>query len=199
MAQLQAHLLAQLRIQIGQRLIEQHHGRAAHQSAGNRHALLLPPGQLRSAACGELAQPHHLERFGDAALALGRGNRRHLQRKRHVLPHAHVWPHGVRLEHHGDVAGVGGYVNGPACVKHLDRADTDRTVRWRFEASHAAQGGRLAAAARAEQRHELAFFHAQRNPPYRRLPCARIGERQVADVKHGSITPCVPTGAARQW
>jgi hypothetical protein len=42
LAQLAAHLLAQLGVQVGQRLVHQAHRRLRHQRACQRHALLLP-------------------------------------------------------------------------------------------------------------------------------------------------------------
>jgi hypothetical protein len=45
--QLATHLLAQLRVQITERLIEQHQIRPRHQPARQRHTLLLPAGELR--------------------------------------------------------------------------------------------------------------------------------------------------------
>ncbi len=44
--QLDAHLLAQLGVEIGQRLVEQEDFRLDHEAARERHALLLAAGQL---------------------------------------------------------------------------------------------------------------------------------------------------------
>ena len=44
LAQLDLHLLAQLGVEIGQRLVEQQHVRPDHERAGQRHALLLAAG-----------------------------------------------------------------------------------------------------------------------------------------------------------
>ena len=45
-AQLELQLLAQLRVERAERLVEQQHPRVEHERAGQRHALLLAAGQL---------------------------------------------------------------------------------------------------------------------------------------------------------
>ena len=52
-AELELHLLAQLAVQGGQRLVEQEQVGLEHQRAGDRHALLLAAGQLVRAAMAE--------------------------------------------------------------------------------------------------------------------------------------------------
>ena len=59
--QLELHLLAQLPVERAERLVEQQHGRAVHQGAGERDALLLAAGELGGLAVGEAAHPHHVE------------------------------------------------------------------------------------------------------------------------------------------
>ena len=49
-AHLEAHLLAQIGVEIGQRLVEQQRLRLDDQRAGQRHALLLAAGQLAGIA-----------------------------------------------------------------------------------------------------------------------------------------------------
>src|SRR5439155_13091888 len=48
--QLDAHPLAQLRIEVRERLVEEQDLRTAHQRPCEREALLLPPGELRRGA-----------------------------------------------------------------------------------------------------------------------------------------------------
>ena len=52
-ADLEAHLLAQVGVEVGQRLVEQQHLRLDHQRARQRHALLLAAGQLAGIALGQ--------------------------------------------------------------------------------------------------------------------------------------------------
>ena len=75
---LHAHLDAQLRIQIGQRLVEQEQQRITHQGAAHRHALTLPAGKLRRLAVEQrldLQQPRHARQ--DLGLLAASARRRH--------------------------------------------------------------------------------------------------------------------------
>jgi hypothetical protein len=51
-----AHLAAQARVEVGQRLVEQEHRRLEHERARKRHALLLPARELGGQARIEVAQ-----------------------------------------------------------------------------------------------------------------------------------------------
>ena len=50
---LEAHLHAQLGVEVGQRLVEQEHRRLAHDRAAHRHALPLAAGKLARLALEE--------------------------------------------------------------------------------------------------------------------------------------------------
>ena len=65
--ELRTHLVAQLRIERRERLIQQQHARPLHQRARQRHALTLAAGELIRHAIAEAAQLHQLQRFIDAA------------------------------------------------------------------------------------------------------------------------------------
>ena len=56
-ADLEAHLLAQVGVEIGQRLVEQQRLGLDHQRARQRHALLLAAGQLAGIALGQRREP----------------------------------------------------------------------------------------------------------------------------------------------
>ena len=60
-ADLGAHLLAQLGVQVGERLVHQQHLRLHHQRARQRHALLLPAGELVGRAVLQPGQLHQLQ------------------------------------------------------------------------------------------------------------------------------------------
>ena len=57
------HLLAQLDIEGGQRLVEQDEARLADDGPGQRHALALPAGELGGIAVGQRAQLDQIERL----------------------------------------------------------------------------------------------------------------------------------------
>src|SRR5580658_2348195 len=58
-ADLEAHLLAQTGIEIGERLVEEQDLGLDHESAGERHALLLPAGDVGGIAIGLCSEPGH--------------------------------------------------------------------------------------------------------------------------------------------
>ena len=91
-ADLGAERLAQVAVQVGQRLIEQQQARAADDGAGQRDALLLAAGQLGRAAPGQRFQPDQRQRLGHPPGPLAPWHAAHFQRKADVLRHAHVRP-----------------------------------------------------------------------------------------------------------
>src|SRR5262245_31161286 len=86
-----------------------------------------------------------------------------------------MWEQCVRLEDEAEVAGVGRLLIEPLTLQvHLARGRL-------LETRDAAQSRRLATAARAQQREELALFHGERNGPDGDR--VRIALRQLANVK----------------
>ena len=150
LADFEPHLLAQLGVEVGQRLVEQQNVRPRDDRPGERDALLLPAGELPGTARFEAAQAHHLQRFLDARRLLGRRQVAHLEAEGDVLRDAHVREQRVGLEHHRGVALVRRHVG------HAPVVEPDLAAVGRDEARHHAQGGGLAAARWAEQRDELA-------------------------------------------
>jgi hypothetical protein len=61
-ADLLAHLAAQARVEVGQRLVEQQHRRLQHQRARQRHALLLAAGEFARQPVVEADQAHVAQR-----------------------------------------------------------------------------------------------------------------------------------------
>jgi hypothetical protein len=101
---LEAHLHAQLRIEIGQRLVEQEHRGLADDRAAHRHALPLPAGKLARLAVEQRAELENAGGAVDACLDVVLREAADLEAVRHVLEHAHVRVQRVVLEHHRDVA-----------------------------------------------------------------------------------------------
>ncbi len=70
-AELQLHLLAQLAVERGERLVQKQEVRAEGQRAGDGDALLLPAGELVRAPLTEPVEPNQrqepLHPFGDLA------------------------------------------------------------------------------------------------------------------------------------
>ena len=71
LADLDAHLLAQLGVEIGQRLVEQQHVGPDRERARERDALLLAAGQLARQPRRKAVEPHQPQRLARARLDLG--------------------------------------------------------------------------------------------------------------------------------
>jgi hypothetical protein len=161
LAQLDAHALAQLRVEVRQRLVEQQDLRAADQRSCEREPLLLPARELRRRALLEALESHERQGFVDHPLRLPVRRRvlADAKRERDVLEHRHVRPDRVRLEHHADVARVGR--NEPTGPRQHRVVETDRAGLRTLEARDAPQRRRLPAARRPEEREEPAFLDGE--------------------------------------
>ena len=155
LAQLELHFLAQLRVQVGQRLVEQQHGRLDHQRARQRHALALPAREFAWIACRVVLQMHERQRRLDALQPLGLGALAHFQPEAHVVGHAHVRKQRVALEHDAQAPGIGARMGDVAAVEF------DAAAAHGLEAGDHLQGGGLAAARRPQQRDEFAFLYGK--------------------------------------
>ena len=144
-----AHLDAQLRVEVAQRLVHQEDLRAAHDRAAHRHALALTAGERLGLALEQVLEPDHLRDLADALLDLGLAQLLDLEPVRHVVVHAQVRVERVVLEHHRDVALLRRDVVDHRVVDHqLSLADV-------LEPREHSQGRGLAAARRTDQDHEL--------------------------------------------
>jgi len=152
---LDAHLLAQLEVEVGERLVEQQHRRPDDQRPGQRHALALAAGELERAALGKAAQLYEIQGLSHALLKFRAFYSPHSQTKCNVFACRHVRKERIVLEHHTDIA--------PERRQAGNRAPLDENLacRGREETRDQAQRRRLAAARRPEQREELAFAHLE--------------------------------------
>ena len=154
--QLLARLHAQLRVEVGERLVEQQHLRLDGEGARDGHALLLAAGELPGPAPGELGEPHEVEHGLRPGADLVARELSLLQPEGDVLFHRHVRPQRVVLEHHADVAlprrGAGDV---PAADEHL-------SMLVLVEPGDQAKERGLAGARRPEEREELAGLRPRR-------------------------------------
>ena len=150
-----AHLDAQLRVEVGKRLVHQQHVRLDDDGAGERDALLLAAGKALGQAVGILGDLHGLQNLIDAPLDLVFRQMAVFKAEGDVLAHGHVREYGVILENHADVALVRGDIVDDPAVKGNGAALDG------VEARDHAQQRRLAAAGGAEQREELALPDVQ--------------------------------------
>src|SRR5581483_4635231 len=165
--ELEAHVLAQLRVEVRERLVEEEQGRLHHERAREREPLLLPARERGRVPRRELPELHDREHALDALAQLGAARpppaRQHLERERDVLEHVHVRPDRVRLEHHPEPALVRRHADPPLRGEEHAARDRDRPLVGRLEPRDRAQRRRLAAAGRAEQREELALVDLERD------------------------------------
>jgi hypothetical protein len=145
----------QQRVQVGERLVHQQHGRLHHDRAGDRDPLALPAGQLRRVAAQQLAELdqvggplHPLPHPGPVDLA-------HAQAEGDVVEHGQVREDRVALEHHRQVALARRQVG------DVGVADAHPAAVGVLQAGQQPQQRRLAAAAGPQQHHELAVGDLQ--------------------------------------
>jgi hypothetical protein len=144
------HLHPQLGVQVGQRLVHQERLGVADDRPAHGDPLALAAGQVGRLAVQQTVQLQQLGRLVDLAVDLGPVEMGQLEPEGHVLPHRHVGVQGVALEHHGDVAVLGGeLVDHPA-------ADADLALADVLQPGHHVQAGRLPAAGGADEDDELA-------------------------------------------
>ena len=205
LAQFDAHVGAQLGVEVRERLVEQQDLRLEHEGARQRDALLLPAGELRGSALRERAHLHHAERvrdlLGDLLLALAPD----AQAVRDVLEHRHVRPDRVGLEHHREAALLGRDVH--ALRRRIDggAADADLARARLLQPRDGAQRRGLAAAGRTEQRQLLAGLHGKADAAHRRHRAVvdlevRDLDVRLARVSHDALSPpLVPAKAGTQY
>ena len=190
--QLEAHQLAQLRVEVRQRLIEQQQLGFHHQCPRQREPLLLAARQLGRLAIAQMVELdsgeylHHLGvDFGAAVLLLA-----DLQRKCGVGENIHVRPDRIRLEYHTEAAPIGRHEDAaPAGID--DRVvDADIARRRVLQSGNRAQRRGLAAAARTEQREEVAFGNLDADVLRgldRLAQLVGVLGTETVDPKHGRI------------
>ena len=167
-----AHLDAQLRVEIGQRLVEQEHLRIADDRAAHRHALPLAAGQLPRVTVEIGSQPQDVRGLLHVRVDVGLGVLGQRQRERHVLAHRHVRVQRVVLEDHRDVAFLRRH------AVHDVVPDRDLAVGDFLQAGDHPQQRGLAAAGRPDEHAELA-----------------VGDRDVDATDHvGRTEPLLDAG-----
>ncbi|MDK9695114.1 MAG: hypothetical protein OEL76_01840 [Siculibacillus sp.] len=156
---LEAHLLAQVGVEVVERLVEEEERRLGDQGAGECDALLLAAGELRGHARLEPREADLTDRPPRPPIAFIGAGAGDLERVGDVVGDAHVRPHRIVLEDHAEPAAVGGHV-GPV-ARHQAVADPDRPGVGSLEPGEEPHQHRLAASRRSEQREALARLHRQ--------------------------------------
>ena len=161
-AELRLHGLAQVHVEVRERLVEQHHPRLHDQAAGEGHPLALSPGKIGGPALAELRHVDLGEGRPHACRPSGRRHFPHPERIADVLGHAHVWPQRVGLEDHADPSILRRNVQGGSA--HGLVVETDGPAVRPFETGEETQQRRLAASGGAEKREELPLRDLHRHP-----------------------------------
>ena len=163
--QLIAHLIAELRVEVAKRLVQQEHLRIAHQRTSQCHTLTLTAGELRRLAVKQFIQTQHRGHRVHALLDFFLRRFLGFQRKRHVLAHGHVRIQRVFLEHHRDVALLRRheFLFLAALVELVHRfiPETDFAVNRMEQTRNAVHCSRLAAAGRPKEDAEFAVLDFQ--------------------------------------
>jgi hypothetical protein len=147
--QLPTYPVAKACVEIAERLIEEDHLGLRGECPGQRHSLLLSPGQLVGHAVLETDQAHQFQDLTDPLPTIPPG-----QAVSHVPGHGHVREQGVVLEHHPDPPRLRWHED--ARTKDRSPMDLDRAAGV-FEAGDHTESCGLAAPRWAEQCDHTAF------------------------------------------
>ncbi|EAU68781.1 conserved hypothetical protein [Stigmatella aurantiaca DW4/3-1] len=180
---LRAHGHAQLGVQVGQRLVEEEHGRLAHDGAAQGHALALATGQLFGLAVQEVGDGQHLGRLVHQLVHLRARRLADLQAELEVLPHGHVRIERVVLEHHRHVALLGRE------LVHHAAADGDGAAGDLLQAGDHPQRGGFTAARGPHEHQELMVLDVEVEPlddGHSAVPLRHVLERYLG---HPALFP----------
>ena len=183
-AHFEAHFLAQIGVEIRQRLVEQQRLRLHDQRAGERHPLLLAAREFARIALGKLAEANRREKIRHAPLDRAALHLAKAQAIGDVFGDRHMRPQRVALEDHRHVAPLRRHRS--LRRGHDAAADEDFPRRGFDEARDQPERRGLAATGRAKQANQHAVLDLERNivddrrraialgqtPATRRLPLA---------------------------
>ena len=138
--ELGAHVLTELGVQAGERLVEKEQLRIPDDCPGQRYSLLLAAGQLARQAVQQGPEADQVCRPAHARRDVGQVESLHAHAERDVVEHRHVRIERVGLKHHRHVAIARGHV-----VDHRV-PDSDDPLGHILEPGEQPEGGRLSAA-----------------------------------------------------
>ena len=147
--QLLLHVLAQLEVERGERLVQQQDFRAADERAGYGDALLLTAGKTGDAAVLKAGERDHAEHLVDALIYLVPRDFLLAQRESDVLKNVEMGEQGVALENGVDVALI------RRQLVYILAHEDDVALVGGGEAADETERGGLAAAGRAKQREKF--------------------------------------------
>lgn len=152
---LRAQFGAEPAVQVGQRLVHEEQARPADDGPTHRHPLALPAAELAGPAGEHVTDTQGAGHVADPLAPRARLDAGEPQREGDVVADRHVWIEGEVLEDHGDPAVPRREVVGQLAVEQ------DGALGRILQTRDHPQDGRLPAARRAEQHHELAVVDVQ--------------------------------------
>jgi hypothetical protein len=152
-----AEFLPDFGVDGAERLVEEQHTGFGGEGTGDGDALALAAGELVRVAVIETFEAEEMEEFSDAGFDVASFPFFDFQTERDVSGHAHVLEEGVVLEHETDIALLDGE------IVDATAADVKIAFAGHLESGDHAEHGGFAAAARAEQRDELAVGDGKTN------------------------------------
>ena len=121
-----AQLLADLRVEAAERLVQEQHLGPRRQGPRQRHPLPLAAGELRGIARGISGELHQVQQLVDPGADLGPRQLAHLQPERDVVADGHVPEQGIVLEDETDAPPLDRDGRG-VLAGQLDRAASRRS------------------------------------------------------------------------
>ena len=183
--ELALHRRAQLHVEVGERLVEQHERRLRHEAARERHALPLAARERCRPPLAEAVEMDQRQRVAHARAPLGILDSRHGQAVGDVFRDRHVRPERIGLENDADPP----LLRRNLSLRRGDHrvADQDSTGIRTVESGDQPQQRGLAAARRAQDRDELAVGNLQRDVRERGEVAVLLAEALEGQSRHGSI------------
>jgi hypothetical protein len=148
LAELGTNACARMRVQRGQRLVEQQHRGIPREGAGERDPLALAAGELGHTRAREVSDAEALEQVVHPRAIVGA--------EAHVPEHVEVRKQGVLLEQVADPPALGRDVEVLFGVEQDGPVDSDAPRLGAQEACDDAQGGGLPGARRTDEGERLA-------------------------------------------
>src|SRR5581483_4342371 len=183
------HACAGLRVEVARRLVGEHDRRAMDDRARDGGALQLAAGELRRERPALLLQPDRVQRIGDAALDLGARHALEDERQRDVVGDPHRGQQVEELEHRTDA--LAAQPRERIVVERARRpaVDLDHARSREIDAADEIEQGRLAAAARTDERDHLAACDLQRDAVERahRSLARAVDFHDVADADRNAV------------
>ena len=153
-----AHVHPELRVEVRQRLVHEKGLRLTDDRAAHRHALALSSGERARLPLEELVEPEDARRLADLLVDLVLGRAAQPEAERDVVVDRQVRVERVALEDHRDVAIARRDVVDDAL------ADPDDAFGDLLEPRDHAERGRLPAARRTDEHHELLVADLEVHP-----------------------------------